>query len=265
MIELSPSAHLPVDLLQPIAHRIDDTAMTEPLHLPVRVVLARTSEQLRKAVALRASAYARHLPEAQDLLAEPERFDLSEDSLVFLAESKEDGAAVGTLRVQTNTRKPLGIQESVAIPEKYSTRPCVGVTRLAVKDGRSGRNVKLILFKALYRYCFATQIDSILIAARPPLDKEYRKIGFKDILGERALFPIRTAMNIPHFILGFDVLTAERTWHECNHRLYNFMAREYHPDIEVFASLSGMWSRPRKQARPLPVTAPGTPFQFPLV
>ena len=222
----------------------ENTSIGSPLPFRVRVV--RTDDQLQKAIALRASSYGRHVPELGAVLNRPEDIDRSDRSIIFLAESKEDGSPVGTLRLQSNLSAPLSIERSVRLPEKFQNRPLAGVTRLAVKEGSSGKHVRLVLFKTLYRFCFATQIEWILIGARPPLDVQYRMIGFDDVFEDKRMIPFVTAENLPHRVLAFDVLGAERKWHQNNHRLYQFMAHDYHPDIEVFSSVSGMWSRPRR-------------------
>lgn len=224
--------------------RFDPSNIGSPLPFRVRVV--RTDDQLRKAVALRASSYGRHVPELGATLSRPEDVDRSDRSIIFLAESKEDGSPVGTLRLQSNLSSPLSIERSIKLPDRFQNRPLAGVTRLAVKEGASGKHVRLVLFKTLYRFCFATQIEWILIGARPPLDIQYRMIGFDDVFEDKRMVPFVTAENLPHRVLAFDVLGAERRWHKNNHRLYQFMAHDYHPDIEVFSSVSGMWSRPRR-------------------
>jgi hypothetical protein len=216
--------------------------------LPFSVRLVRTIDQLEKAIAVRSAAYGRHVPKLGQMLQEPEDVDRSESAVVFLAESKEDGSPLGTLRIQTNLRGPLALERSVTLPSRFNGRPIAGVTRLAVKEGSAGKQVKLALFKALFRYCFATQIEWIVIGARPPLDAQYLGLGFEDLFPDDPLIPFVTAGNVPHRVLGFEVFTAERKWYEADHRLYRFMAQDYHPDIEVFSSVSPMWSQPRSEA-----------------
>lgn len=227
--------------------------------LPFRVRLVRTEAQLAKAVSMRASAYGRHVPELGERFREADALDHSRSTLIFLAESKEDGAPVGTLRIQTSSDGPLALERSFELPAAYTSRTRADVTRLAVREGTAGKQVKLVMFKALFRYCFATQIDWLLIGARPPLDKGYRAIGFEDVFEGGALVPLVTAGGLPHRILAFDVLTAERRWHEASHRLYRFMAHEYHPDIEVFAPLA---VRESDQRRSDGFRGVGTPLEL---
>jgi hypothetical protein len=217
------------------------------MELPFRVRTVRNDRQLSQAVRIRSEAYARHVPTLGDVLAAPEEVDKDVDSIVFLAEGKTDGEPLGTIRIQTNFASPLPIEASIDLPSMFKDRPLAGVSRLGVKAGVRGRLVKLALFKAMHRYCLAKQVEWVLIGARPPLEQDYLNLGFVDVFDDKALRPLKSARGLPHRILAFEVLTAERRWFEANHPLYVFMFRRFHPDIEIFASVSNMWSRPRSR------------------
>jgi hypothetical protein len=107
--------------------------------------------------------------------------------------------------------------------------------------------VKGALIKAMYRYCLAKQVEWALIGARAPLDAEYIELGFQDVFADQLPRPLRSARGLPHRILAAEVVSAERRAFLANHPLYNFMFRSFHPDIEVFSSVSNMWSQPRKR------------------
>jgi hypothetical protein len=201
--------------------------------------------QLQKAIALRAEAYGRHVPSLAEILKKPEDLDRGKDSIVFIAEAKADGEPLGTIRIQTNFSGPISLEDSIELPARYANRTSAGVSRLAVKAGAKGRLVKLALFKALHRYCLAKQVELLLIGARPPLDKTYVDLGFVDLFEDRALRPLKSAANVLHRILCFEVFTAERRWYTLSHPLYIFMGERFHPDIEVFSSVNNIWTRPR--------------------
>ena len=217
-------------------------------HLSFTVRIVRTEEQLQKAIALRAEAYGRHVPSLGDLLRKPEDLDRGKDTIVFLAESKNGSEPLGTIRIQTNFSGPINLEESIQLPQAYTGRTTAGVSRLAVKAGAKGRLVKLALFKALHRYCLAKQVELLLIGARPPLDQTYVDLGFVDLFDDKKLRPLRSAANVLHRILYFEVFTAERRWHTLSHPLYSFMGERFHPDIEVFSSVNNVWTRPRAKA-----------------
>lgn len=252
LTDLSPSA----------ATDLTPRSGPKQVELPFRVRIARTEEQLRKAIEIRAEAYSRHVPALGEALRVTEGFDLTPDCLVILAESKVDDLPVGTMRIQTNFHAPLPMEESIRLPERFRDRPLAAVSRLAVKAGHRGKMVKLALFKAMHRYCIAKQVEWVLIGARPPLEETYLALDFIDVFPDKQPRPLATAKNLPHRILAFEIATAERRWHEIGHPLYNFMINRFHPDIEIFNSVSNRWRQPRVN-RAFPNDSP--PLDAPIV
>lgn len=215
--------------------------------LPFRVRIVRNEEQLSKAVHIRAEAYERHWPNLYLQLQSPEEQDRNPNSLIFLAERKQDGEPVGTMRVDTNLVSPLAITKSVDLPEEISSRTIAYVTRLGVKQGSIGTLVKLALFKSLHRYCLAKQLHWLLVGIRPPGDRDYVRLGFTDVFNTGELVPISSSGGVPVRLMCFEVFTGERRWYEAKNPSYKFMCEDYHPDIEVFSSVSGMWAQPRRR------------------
>jgi hypothetical protein len=218
--------------------------------LPFTVNIVRTEEHLRKAVGIRAESYGRHHPEVAELLKSAEVADRSSFSLVLLAESKEDGSALGTLRIETNAHGRLPA-EGLMPPNS----PCRGktvafVTRLAVAAGKDSSLVKLALFKALHRYCLACQIEWILVTARPPMDRQYKRLGFSEAYDVETYIPISWSGNIPMRIMTLEVIACERNWKKAEHPLYQFMFVDYCADIKIFKSVSGIWNTPRIRSSP---------------
>ena len=217
----------------------DEVAVVE--RLPFTVSIARSDEQLRKAVMMRHAAYARHVPALAELLKKPEVYDRDEGSVVLLAESKLDGSPLGTMRIQTNRHQPLAIEQSVELPEWLQGCNLAEATRLGVTLGRVGRVVKTMLFKAFFRYCEQAEIDWMVISGRAPLDRQYEALLFKDVFPERGFIPMRHVGNIPHRVLAFDVATAEDRWAVADHPLYDFVFRTKHPALDL-----GQNDMPRK-------------------
>ena len=209
-----------------------DGPMTEE-RLPFTVKVARSEQELGKAVHVRHAAYARHLPALAERLKAPESYDRDEGSVVLLAQSKMDGSPLGTMRIQTNLYRKLAIEQAVALPEWLQGRALAEATRLGVSDGRIGRVVKTVLFKAFFEYCLDAQIDWMVIAARSPLDRQYEALLFKDVFPGGGFIPLSYASNLPHRVLAFEVETAETRWAAARHPLFDFMRRTRHPDIDV--------------------------------
>ncbi len=209
--------------------------------LPFTVKAVRDGEQLRKAVSIRQAAYARHVPSLADKLREPEPHDSDPDCLVLLAESKLDGTPVGTMRIQTNRSDGLVLERSVTLPPWLQGRRMAEATRLGIAEGGAGRVVKIVLCKAFYLYSLATGIEWMVIAARPPLDRQYEAALFQDVFQGKT-FPLRHASNIPHRVLAFEVGTAAQRWAAANHPLSKFMVGTRHPDIDLSGADTMPWT-----------------------
>ena len=218
------------------------------INLPFRVRVVRTQDQLFQAIQVRHEAYSRHHPSSvAERVGVEEEDDKKSDAIVFLAESKLDASPMGSMRIHVNVTNPLVFEKEFELPSKFRSKTLAHITRLAVVSGESGRLVKLALFKALHRYCHALQIDWMLVAGVPPLHRQYIKLGFVDVFEDGVLRPSVTTANLPARLLGFEVAFAERRWLESGHSLYDFMFRDFHPDIEIFNSVKSMWSQPRSR------------------
>jgi hypothetical protein len=204
--------------------------------LPFTVRAASTIEQLGKAVAIRHSAYGRHVPALAEQLRLPEAQDLARGCTVLLAESKLDGEALGTLRVQTNDFEPLAVESSVTLPRSLAGARLAEATRLGVSLGRVGHLVRTALFKAFYLYCVQARVDWMVITARSPLERMYQALQFGEVFPGEAPRPIKHVGNIPHRVLKFEVETAEERWRAASHPLYDFVFSTRHPDIDLSAA-----------------------------
>jgi hypothetical protein len=201
--------------------------------LPFTIRVVSESEQLAKAVALRYRAYGRHVPQFAELLRLPEPNDAAEGCAVLLAESKLDGEALGTLRIQTNRFRPLALESSVTLPDYLQGRSLAEATRLGITEGRAGRVVKAMLFKAFYLYCVDAGIDWLVIGARRPLDRMYEALLFSELFPGEEMVPLKHAGNMPHRILGFEIETAEARWLAARHPMYDQFVNTRHPDIDL--------------------------------
>jgi len=202
-------------------------------NLPFTVKVVHSDEALAKAVGVRHAAYARHVPAMAEKLLMPEATDYEDGSVVLLAESKLDGSALGTMRIATNEHKKLSIEQSVELPAWMEDARLAEATRLGVADGRTGKVVKTVLFKAFFKYCQEYGIDWMVIAARSPLDRQYDQLLFTDLYPEQGYIPMRHGGNIQHRVLAFEIATAERRWAAANHPLFDYIVRTHHPDIDV--------------------------------
>jgi len=200
--------------------------------MPFTIRIAFAEHDLHKAVEIRRVAYKRHLPDFAEKLG-IERIDRDPGVAVLLAESKLDGAPLGTMRIQTNEYAPLALEQSVRLPGWLASSRLAEATRLGVAGGGIGRVVKVMLCKALWLYCEQQSVDYMVITARSPLDREYDAMLFEDVFGEKEFMPMSHVGGLPHRVLAKNVMGARRRWKEAKHPLFDFMVHTEHPDIDL--------------------------------
>ncbi len=227
--------------------------------LPFTVRLVRNEDDLAKAVQIRHIAYARHMPLFADALSTPEMDDTEDGAVILLAESKLDGSPLGTARIQTNRYRPLNMEQSIELPIWLKDQSIAEVRRLAVAPGNPGRLVKMILFKACFLYCQQNGLEWIVVAARPPVDRSYEKLLFRDVLAGKTFIPLPRENNVPHRVLGLEIETLKAHLTQTKHPLLNFFCYIQHPDIDVGSEVPG---RPARTVVPenLPANAPASPL-----
>lgn len=200
--------------------------------LPFRVRVVQDDADLARAVELRYSAYSRHVPEIAAGLRGPEALDHADGVAVLIAESRLDGSTLGTMRIQTNRYAPLTLEQSIELPEWLDGASTAEATRLGV-TAKASPLVRTMLFKAYYRYCLATGIDWMVIAARRPMDRVYDALLFDDVIPGAGYMPMRHAANIPHRVMALSVRGVEAKWRAAGHAQAAFMFDTEHPDLEI--------------------------------
>lgn len=223
------------------------SAAPSKIHLPFNVRAVRTHEDLQKALRLRATCYGHHFGDKSTPYEDPEPEDMDLGSILFLAESKDTGEAVGCLRFMTNSHNHLNIQRHVTLPSEIAKHHIADIRRLSVVKGPGGRQVKLALFKAVYLHAVAMQVRYLVIGARAPLIRDYLALYFQDIFPEALTVDL---LGKPHRILYFDVSKAEREWRERGNRWYEVIFHDFHPDIELYSALRPTWVRRRSDDPP---------------
>jgi len=197
--------------------------------------IATSAADLEAACRVRSLAYGRHTPSLQKQLSVPEPLDTLPGVVVLLCREKISGRAIGSARVQTNSHGPLLIERSVSMPRDIADDNRAEITRLSVIPGGDPQT-KLALFKAIYLCCLALQVRWMIIGARSDsLRGQYERLGFLPLAGDKSpqMVPLVHTGNLPHYVLRFDVTSAERYWHEQHNALYRFMFRTSHPDLHL--------------------------------
>ena len=240
----------------------DNLGTADSVDLPFRLGIVRTDEQLSAICQVRCKAYSRHLPSFGQGLAKPESFDTLPGVLNLFIQDKQSNRIIATARLQNNLFHPLAMSAAYPLPSWLLRAPSAEITRFAVLPEFSDaeRLISKVLVKACYHYCFATQIGWIVIASRRSLVKWYLAMGYRDIDATASFHRLSHMGNLPHRVLLFDVVAAERNWFTSQNVDYDFMHRVFHPDIELFSSISSIWTRSRQGQRPLTLTDPMLPI-----
>ena len=202
-------------------------------HLDFTVRIAAPGADLADVATLRAQAYGHHLPGMAQAMATPDADDTAPGTTVLVCRDKASGQAIGSARIQRNHPRPLPIESSLALPPALAMLPRAEITRLAIAPGAC-HLVRPMLVKACYLAAMASQIRLLVIGARSPaLLRIYRGLGFASVLDDTGPVPLAHAGNLPHHVLAFDVVGAERRWHSARHALYGFMVETWHPDLQL--------------------------------
>ena len=214
-------------------------------------------QALCEASEVRAAAYGHHVPEMGAQLAQPDAIDLQPGTTVLLCRDKTSGQAVGTARIQLNHPLPLQIEHSLQVPEALADQTRAEITRLAIRPGADPL-MRPLLVKACYLFAVASQVRWLVIGARSPaLIRIYQGLGFADLLGQGRQVALAHAGGLPHSVLAFNVVTAERTWHAAKHGLYGFMVETFHPDLQLLAPPA---FNPAEGALPSDAVLPVAPY-----
>jgi hypothetical protein len=193
-----------------------------------------TPEDMTKVCELRAMGYGRRAPALREPMAQPDVFDRSPGTSIFLCEDKASGAPIGTMRVIDNTSGgALEIEEFVQVPDWMANNRRGEMTRLVVAGGADAL-VKAALWKAGYLRCLQTRVHWLIIGVRKPgLIKQYEYLGARDMFPDQRLVPVGRGWSLPHRIFVLDIQNAENDWYAGRHRLLRFMVETEHPDIHV--------------------------------
>lgn len=196
--------------------------------------LANSDDDLAAVCRVRSDGYGHHVPGLKDPLAVPDAVDLDPWTAIFICEDKGTGEALGTARIQVSTHAPLLIESCADVPEEMRGQARAEISRLSARR-TADPLVKLALWKASYLFCQAAQARWMVIGARSEaLVRQYNRLGFADVYEDKRFIPLSYAGGVPHRILSFDIVTAERTWLSTQNPLYSFIFETTHEDINLF-------------------------------
>lgn len=194
----------------------------------VTVRVARSEGDRARVFALR----ARSRPDPGDAEAS-DAYDRLPNTTLLLAESACDGEALGSLRILAGDRGPLMIDGLLPLPASLKHQSIAEGSRLVVREGCNARHVRLMLWKAFHRYCLASQVQTIVVAAGEAAALEYEWLGFRDVFADGTRFAPRGRDVATHRLLRLDVFEAHDAMVRSGHPLLEFFFVDRHPEIDL--------------------------------
>jgi hypothetical protein len=229
-----------------------ETRWEVPGHVPASpysIRIARTALQLQTAVEVRYQAYSEKLQALASKVKQPGPLDYEHEPVVLLAESRLTGEAVGTLRLNTGPGI-LGMLDDIDLPDNILGERVAFVSRMAVVGTVHERQlVRNLMQKACFQLCIAKQLNRMLLLAVEPRERLFYRCGFSDVFEDGKARHPAFLEHFPVKALYADTYGMERHWKEQKHPLYDFLFRTFHPEIEVFSSLSSLGHRSNEPAR----------------
>ena len=199
--------------------------------LPFSVRVATTSQDVARAVEIRASAYSRHLPQVGEALRTAEKEDWRPDVLLLLAERKLDGRPIGSMRLEPNFSGPLRVEGETSLPAMFRNKRLIETTRLGVDNGIAGSLVMAALVKASFEICSACSIDYGIAVGRRSMGEMFKSLCFEVIKGPVSMSYARPSTQF--WIFAIPTLGWESRLRQQGHIYFDFMARTSHPDIDI--------------------------------
>ncbi len=211
-----------------------------------RISLVRTPDQLDAVVAVRREAYGSRLQALADQVGRPEDFDFNHDAVILLLEDRISGRPLATTRLNTG-KSLLPIMADMELPSFITDNPIGYVSRMAiVGEAMKKPEIRLLMDKAICQLCWARQIRNMLIFAVVPRQRIFMSRGFKDIFEDRLPRHPAFLNGVPIRALMLEVVALERHWREAQHPAYEFFFNTFHPEIEIFSSITSIRRRARR-------------------
>jgi hypothetical protein len=224
-----------------------DLKTTSDSKLVYRVRLARTVNDIRRAISIRPEKYAKHDPSHLIELIGAEKEDVSPASIVIIAEDISDNSILGTFRLEGNFVSPILEEEIPGLAKFIPIGRLVSISRLVVVSPYSRAEIKFALFKAAVKLCQALQVNWIIVSALPPMDRQFGAVlPFRHLMPNGHTFHRPDNTSAEFCLMGLDIANAENLMSKQDPLLAKYFFYDFTPEIEVFASLVSNFVKIRK-------------------
>jgi hypothetical protein len=215
--------------------------------LSFEVLFARTDRDLPQVGKARFETYNHHHSHFDGFTPPSvETKDLQKGSFLIYAKDKSTGVVLGSIRIQSNIKRPLDIElhQPNPLPANFIGKHLAFMSRFSVVKSDVAIAVHDALLKAAMMYCDSIQSSHWVVTADVATARLYQKIGFsRSTQGE----PYEGAKDAPFpiYLLTATKNDFTKAILEKNKRLHFFIFDSVHPDIRLYDSIAGMWETPR--------------------
>jgi hypothetical protein len=142
---------------------------------------------------------------------------------VFLAVDQDD-KPVGTLRVLDRTKGKIELDNFLDVDALLDEKekPCAEATRFTIAKHPKGVIIKILLWRAYFKYCQSRGIRTMLISSRPIMAKNYTYLLFKEI-GLKGVYRHNHLKNKEHSTYKMNIPSLRDLWIQAKHPLFKFM------------------------------------------
>lgn len=189
-----------------------------------------TDDDLQKVFKIRWKGYSKHynIHNPKEIIDE---FDHAANVTLLLA-TDATNQALGTIRILDRSRGNIEFDRYLNIDSLLTPaeQPCAEASRLSIPSNPKSQQIKLLLWKAFYRYCVIYNIKTMLISAiHDSIAHDYELLLF-DNIGVTFIHPMA---KVEAHIYKLNMLNAEEKFKAHHHLLYDFFVMTEHPNIQV--------------------------------
>jgi hypothetical protein len=215
--------------------------------LPFSVRIARTESDVIRVREFREAEYRhRHPILAEKILAEQvkSRLDEQRGTITVFAECLTTKAILGTVRFSSNLYRPFDFEFDDQFPAFLSGKPLAYFSRFAVAKTEYSKAVRALLIKSTLLLCQAKQINQAVVSVVRPFDRLYTKLGYEKLEIDH---PEKVHdISFPVYLMGIDIATFQKKLEAVDQSLCDAIFQTYHPDLEIFSSVSSEYAAPRQ-------------------
>lgn len=186
----------------------------------ITVKEVRTPEDRRKALQLRERGYRMYFDSGGGAAAHDKPLP---NETIFLAVDQND-TPVGTLRVLDRTKGKIELDDFLDVDSLLDEKekPCAEATRFTIAKHPKAVLIKILLWRAYFKYCQSRNIRTMLISSRQIMAKNYTYLLFKEI-ELKGIYRHSHLKNKEHRTYKMNIPNLRNLWIQAKHPLFKFM------------------------------------------